>query len=205
MATPGPCTCYDPMIYGVGIAVFPWLAPTTVNPITTYELTIVQSGIPTRILNVPAENEFTSYEAKELLPGIVVNASVKASCDGGTSWGPTTSFSPAIPINIPVDPPTSITATMDPDTQNVTVTWTAPAVKPLGLAHFYVESVANNPYVPVYGCNTADLSVFTYTFTELNRGFSYYFQVRVVNNAGQSPVTKTTDPIYLYMDLIQRI
>lgn len=195
MATPGPCTCYDPMVIGVGTLVFSWFAPTSETPVTTYTLTIVQEGIPTRIIEVPAEDEFTPYEAKELLPGVVVNASVKASCDGGTSWGPSTAFPPAIPINIPVDPPASINATLDPATLNVTVTWTAPAVEPLGLAHFYVESVANNPYVPVYGFNTADLNLFTYTFTELSRGFSYYFQVRVVNNAGQSPGTKTTDAI----------
>lgn len=194
MSLPGPCTCYDPMIYGVGIAVFPWLAPTTVNPITTYELTIVQAGIPTRILNVPAENEFTSYEAKELIPGVVVNATVRASYDG-VSWGPSTSFPPATPINIPVDAPSSITATLDPTTLEVTVTWTAPAVEPLGAAHFYVESVANDPYVPIYGFNTADLNLFTYTFTQLSRGYSYYFQVRVVNNAGQSPATRTTEAI----------
>jgi hypothetical protein len=197
MATPGPCTCYDPMVIGVGTLVFSWLPPTSEDPITNYELTIVQEGIPTRVIEVSAEDEFISYEAKELVPGVVVNASVKASSDNGVSWGPTTSFPPATPINIPVDPPTSITATMDPDTLNVTVTWTAPVVEPLGLAHFYVESVANNPYVPVYGCNTADLSVFTYTFTQLSRGFSYYFQVRVVNNAGQSPDTKTTEPIVI--------
>jgi hypothetical protein len=204
MDIPGSCICNDPMVFRVGTLVFSWSGPQTDTPITTYELQIVQEGaVPITIQVVPEEDDVTIYQVSNLIPGIVVDAAVRASNDNGNTWGPYTSFPPATPINIPVDPPASITATMDPDTLNVTVTWTAPAVEPLGLAYFYVESVANSPYVPIYGLNTADLSVFTYTFTQLNCGFSYYFQVRVTNNAGQSPAAKTTEAIEIPLALTE--
>jgi len=178
------------MITGSLKVTFMWQAPEQDGgaPITTYQLILTPAERSPVVVVLSGEQ--TTYEASELEEGIAIEASVKASNDNGVSYGPELVFSPIIPIQAPSEAPASATASIiSPGV--VEISWTAPAVEPLGAGYYLVTSESNNAADTIIGLGTADLTQFTCQLAELNPSSTYTFSVVLVNGAGKSPAATT--------------
>jgi hypothetical protein len=191
MTTPGQCTCYEPMVFGIRTLIFSWSAPDSDIPLTTYRLDFTQGDI-VQTIDISANDVYMSYQLSNLLPNISVEATVKASNDNGETWGPESTFPSATPIDPPPAPPSSVIATLIPDTSYVKVDWTLPDILQSGISHYIVEAIPTYGVSIQYAYISNDLYDFTYTFTELSP-MEYYFTIKTENNAGRSdPIISNT-------------
>jgi hypothetical protein len=200
--TPGPCECYQPIISGPGSLLYSW-SPHRGDEITTYKFQYTQEGV-SQTVDISGEN--TSYEVSNLIIGVDVNATIKASNDNGETWGPEAAFPTAIAIDIPPAPPESATLSFVPNTRCIKVDWTLPAELPLGNSYYVVnaEPVTGQEGTK-YSYTSNGFYDLSYTFISLSQGITYYFTLKTVNEAGESqPLTTDTIevPIIPYMTVI---
>jgi titin len=184
---------------------FMYISPTTVtlswnapendggSPITTYLLSLTSDGQPTteQLLQAPQN----SYEVDNLVHGISVQATVKASNNDGITYGPEFMFAPIVPILPPSSPPASAEASAT--VQGVaTISWTPPETAPEGYAYYLIVSQSSNPSDPSVGFGTRDMTQLSCTLSELNPSSEYSFTVQIVNQVGRSPVTTTNTIVF---------
>lgn len=185
--TPGPCICYDPTISGVGSLLYTWYSQDR-EIITTYKFQYTQNDISQTI---DLSNENMSYELTNLLSGINVDATIKASSDNGQTWGPEVSFSPAIPINAPPDPPESATIYIIPNTCFIKLDWKVPIEYPLGDSHYVVVAEPATDKGSKFTYISTGLYDLSYTFISLLSGAKFYFTLKTVNQVGESQLITT--------------
>lgn len=172
-----------------------WGAPVNNGglPITNYLLTLTPSiGLPTTHSVDASSNSFI---VENLQTGVNIGATVKASNDNGSTYGPELTLPTIIPIVIPTSPPASAQAIgIAPGI--IDVSWTASVIAPEGSGYYMVLSVSSNPNDPIIGHGTADLTVTSCRLTELNPQSEYYFNIKIINPIGNSPdaITNTVLP-----------
>ena len=171
-----------------------WAAPENDGgaPITTYMVSLTPDGQPTveHLVEAPSQ----SYNDNSLVHGINVQATVKASNDGGQTYGPEFVFPLIVPLAIPSAPPASAEAApLEPGTASIT--WTPPEVAPEGNPYYSVMSKSSNPNDPSVGFGT-DIANLSGILTGLNPQSEYSFTVEVVNQVGRSPVVTTNTIIF---------
>ena len=162
-------------------------------PITTYKVSLTPNGQATveHLVEAPLQ----CYSDNSLVHGITVQATVKASNDGGQTYGPEFVFPLIVPLAIPTSPPASAeAAALEPGTASIT--WTAPEIAPEGYAYYSVMSKSSNPSDHSVGLGTADMLQVSCTLTGLNPDSEYSFTVEVVNQVGRSPAAETNTFVF---------
>lgn len=162
-------------------------------PVTTYLLSLTPDGQPT--IEHSIEFPVQCYVLHGLVHGIDVQATVKASNDGGQTYGPEFVFPLIVPLAAPTVPPASAEAApLEPGTASIT--WTPPEVAAEGNAYYLVMSKSSNPSDPSVGLGTANMEQVSCILTGLNPESEYSFTVEVVNQVGRSPVVTTNTIIF---------
>jgi hypothetical protein len=172
-----------------------WAPPTDDGgtPITTYMLSLTPDGQPTTEHQIQAPGQY--YELTDLVHGIVNQATVKASNDGGNTYGPEFIFAPIVPLLPPTSPPTSAEAVLL-ESNAVTISWTPPETAPEGYAYYFVQSQSSNSSDPSIGFGTADITQLSCELSGFNIRSRYSFTVQVVNNVGRSPTAVTNTIVF---------
>jgi hypothetical protein len=170
-----------------------WIAPEDDGgaPITTYMLSLTPDEQPTNdhILQAP-----TQFYELALVYGINIQATVKASNDNGTTYGPEFVFPLIVPILPPSPPASAEAAALEPGTASVS--WTAPEVAPEGNAHYLVLSVSSNSSDPTAGHGTMGMEEHSCVLTGLNPESEYHFTVEIINEVGRSPAAITNTIVF---------
>lgn len=201
MTAPGPPIPYSaPVQIADRTLRFLWSLPTEVGsaPITTYELSVfsVTEGERQYRLNtgaiqllLPGNEMF--YDASGLTNGHVYMSGVRASNDGGVTWGPVASFVPQHPIPPPATPVQHAIAYRIAS-NTAMVVWSPPIEPPdPDTAYYYVETVSNQAGDEVLANRTADLNTYRLNLSGLNPTSLYVARVYVKNLPGQSPAFTT--------------
>jgi predicted phage tail protein len=189
--TPDPCICYDPTISGPNSLLYTWYSKDH-DIITTYRFQYTQGGVSQ---TVDLSNENMSYDLSNLLSGVNVDATIKASNDNGQTWGPETAFPTSIPINAPPEPPESATIYIIPNTYLVKLDWTVPKEYPLGNSHYVVVAEPATDKGSQFTYISNGLYDLSYTFISLLPGAKFYFSLKTVNQVGESQplITETIE------------
>jgi hypothetical protein len=165
---------------------FFWQSPVDSGsaPIDKYELKIVpdEGASSTFIIDAPTN----SYTVMSLKENVSVKAYVKASNDGGVSYGPEFEFQPVKPLVAPSQGPSSASAKVK-SAGIATVSWVAPQIDLKSKAYYSITSQSSKETDPVIGCAVLDLTKSSCELTGLNTTSTYTFNIKVVNNAGESP------------------
>lgn len=162
------------------------------SPITTYLLSLTPDNQPTSEHEIAAPT--LTYPLTGLVHGISVQATVKASNDGGVTYGPECIFPLIIPILPPSSPPATAEAVVI-GPGSVTVSWTPPEIAPEGYGYYIVTSQSSNPDDPSNGYSTIDMTELSCVFNQLNQSSEYSFKVKIINQLGTSPATVTNTVI----------
>jgi hypothetical protein len=172
-----------------------WTPPTDDGgaPITTYLVSLTPDGGPTAEHVVQAPN--TSYQDTVLVHGIVNQATVKASNDGGATYGPEFIFDPIVPLLPPSSPPATAEAVLL-ESNAVSISWTPPETAPEGYAYYLVQSQSSNSSDPTGAFGTADMTQLSCELSGFNINSQYSFTVQVVNQVGRSEVTTTNTIVF---------
>jgi hypothetical protein len=178
------------MITGPNTITFGWQTPQDDGgaPITTYSFTMTPEGGSPQTSTLLASE--TCYEATELVTGVAIQATVKASNTNGASYGPEYNFPIATPIVAPSIAPHSATAVVV-SSGVAEVAWEPATVQPQGSAYYLITSQSSNTSDPIISLGTQDLTQVSCHLCELNPDSDYVFHVSIVNGAGQSPSTTT--------------
>jgi hypothetical protein len=179
------------MMLGPLKVMFAWQPPEEDggSPITTYSFSMTPQGGETQTHSLDVSTPY--YEADNLTDNLPIQATVKASNDNGTSYGPEFTFDPVTPIIAPPAPPaTASAAAVSPGTAQIT--WEAPAIPAQGTCcYYFVMSESSNPADPSIGLATQDLTQTSCELSSLNPASEYTFTVRIINSAGRSDTTRT--------------
>lgn len=161
-------------------------------PITTYMVSLTPDGQPTveHLVEAPSQ----CYSDNSLVHGINVQATVKASNDGGQTYGPEFVFPLIVPLAAPSAPPSSAEA-VALERGTASITWTPPEVAAEGNAYYSVMSKSSNPSDPSVGLGT-DIVNLSGVLTGLNPDSEYSFTVEVVNQVGRSPAATTNTIVF---------
>jgi hypothetical protein len=169
---------------------FYWQAPmdTGSAPITTYELKVTpeQGSVQTFTIEAP----MTSYTVNNLAENVSVQGSVRASNDGGATYGPEMMFESVKPIVAPTATVTNVVAKVS-SPGIVTVTWEGVTIDPSVRSYYLVTSKSSKTTDPTIGFATRDLIQNHCEINGLNVTSTYTFTVCVVNNAGQGPTASS--------------
>jgi hypothetical protein len=157
-------------------------------PITTYMVTMTPDGQPTTEHLVQAPEH--TYIITDIVYGISIQATVKASNDGGNIYGPEFRFPLIVPILPPQSPPASAEAA-PLESGTASISWTAPEVAPEGNARYFIMSVSSNLSDITASLETADMAQLNCILNGLNPESEYHFTVQVVNQVGSSTATNT--------------
>ena len=168
-----------------------WVVPENDGgaPITTYLVALTPDTEPTtyHVIQSPANY----YELNTLVHGINVQATVTASNDDGTTYGPECVFPTIVPILPPQSPPTSAEAI--PESSGVaSISWQPPDTTPEGNPYYLVMSKSSNPNDPSIVLGTADMTQTSGTLSELNWQSEYFFTVEIVNAVGSAATVTNT-------------
>ena len=161
-------------------------------PITTYKVSLTPNGQATveHLVEAPLQ----CYSDNSLVHGITVQATVKASNDGGQTYGPEFVFPLIVPLAAPSAPPASAEAVaLEPGTASIT--WTPPEVAAEGNPYYSVISKSSNPNDPTVGFGT-DFMNLSGVLTGLNPESEYSFTVEVINQVGRSPAAITNTIVF---------
>jgi hypothetical protein len=161
--------------------------------ITTYMLSLTPDGQPTvnHLTNTPR----SSYTLDNLVHGINVNATVKASNDGGQTYGPEFVFPVIVPLAAPTSPPRFPSAVADGH-GIATISWQPPETPPEGAGYYLVMSVSSNPSDISIGYTTSDMSELSATITSLNPQSEYYFTIQIINQVGRTELVSTNTIVF---------
>jgi hypothetical protein len=203
MTAPGP-----PIPFSVPVQIadrtlrFIWTVPTSSGsaPITTYELSVFSVVEQEREYKfhvqalqflLPGNEMF--YDVSGLTNGHSYTGGIRASNDGGVTWGPEASFDaqhPIAPPSFPVQHAIAYRITGN----TATVTWVPPLQLPdPATAYYYVESQSNNAGDELLANRTADLNTYRLNLNGLNPASVYVARVYVKNLPGQSPAFTTNE------------
>jgi hypothetical protein len=168
-----------------GTLEYKWSAPTSGSP-NLYELALSGGG-------GTFTTSGTYYAVTGLTNGTIYTATVRASSDGGSTYGPTAAFRPFAPgSGVPGAPATATAVSLDSYTSAM-VSWTAPASSPDSPIFWYViTSSSNNGSDPVIKRTANGLTQTSLKITGLNPASTYTFNVQAVNCPGYGPATTTT-------------
>jgi hypothetical protein len=161
-------------------------------PITTYMVCLTPDGQSTVEHLVEGSSQY--YSDNSLVHGINVQASVKASNDGGQSYGPEFIFPLIVPVAAPPVP--TFPAAVADGPGIATISWQPPETPPEGVGYYLVTSVSSNPSDIPIGYGTADMTELSCTLTGLNPQSEYSFTVEVVNQVGHSPAATTNTIVF---------
>lgn len=161
-------------------------------PITQYLLLLTPDNQPTIEHEIQAP--ITYYNLDTLVHGTNVSATVKASNDGGITYGPEGVFPLIVPL-LPPMPPTSAEAVLL-ESNAVTISWTPPETAPEGYAYYFVQSQSSNSSDTSIGLGTADMSQLSCELSGFNLKSQYTFTVQVVGQIGRSEVTTTNTIVF---------
>lgn len=164
-----------------GTLEYKWAAPTSGTP-NLYELELSGGG-------GTFTTSGTYYAVTGLTNGTLYTATVRASSDSGSTYGPTASFRPFAPGNgVPGAPATATAVSLDSYTSAM-VSWTAPASSPDSPIYWYVITSPEDSSIK----RTANgLTQTSLKITGLNPLSNYTFNVKAVNCPGYGPATTTT-------------
>lgn len=169
---------------------FFWHAPIEPGsaPIDKYELKVVpdEGASSTYIIDAPN----SSYTLMNLKQNVSVKAYVKASNDGGVSFGPEFEFSPVKPLVAPSEAPSSVSVKVK-SAGTVEISWVAPQIDLNSKAYYSITSESSNETDPIIGNVVLDLTKTSCEITGLNALSQYKFNIKLVNNAGESPSATT--------------
>ena len=195
MPTPSAPKCGG-IMYGNETTVFIiWDAPEDDGgaPVTKYLLSLTPDGQPTvnHLINTPS----SSYTLDNLVHGINVNVTVKASNDGGEIYGPEFVFPVIVPLAAPTSPPRFPSAIAD-GPGIATISWQPPETPPEGAGYYLVMSVSSNPSDISIGYTTSDMSELSATITSLNPQSEYYFTIQIINQVGRTELVSTNTIVF---------
>lgn len=201
MTAPGPPIPFSaPVQIADRTLRFLWSVPASSGsaPITTYELSVFsvtegqrQYRLNTAAIQLLLPGNEMFYDAPGLTNGHIYMSGVRASNDGGATWGVEAPFE----AQHPIPPPSSTVehAIAYRITGNTaTVVWVPPLQLPdPDTAYYYVETQSNNPDDEVLANRTADLGAYKLSLSGLNPASVYVARVYVKNLPGQSPAFMT--------------
>lgn len=170
-----------------------WAAPENDGgaPLTNYLLTLTPN-------NQEPEEHFIDVPVmsfSKLIECTSIQATVKASNNNGTTYGPEYTFPLITYIIPPFSPPSSAeAAALEPGIASVS--WTAPEVAPEGTAYYMIKTISSSPSDPILMFRTDNITQLSYTIPELNPESSYYFTVEVQNQLGTSPAAITNTIVF---------
>lgn len=170
---------------------FYWQAPSDIGsaPINKYEIKILPEGGSASTYSV--DETVNSYTVMNLAEDVAVYASVRASNDGGVTYGPELKFEPIKPLVAPVHAPLAPSAKVI-KAGVVKVSWTLPPIDTNAKGYYMVTSQSSKPSDPVIGATTRDFRETSCELSGLNTTSMYTFSVVSVNNAGKSPASVTS-------------
>jgi len=178
----------DMRIAGDKQVLYAWREPADffTNPVTHYKLTVTsQNGMPREFIT---DLMTIGKVVEDLEPNIPLVATVAASADEGQTWGPEAVFDPITPVESPKAPLTNVMAAAA-GYGVATITWTVP-IETIG-AIIQIQSVSENPVVPVQGRIIQDIQSGSAEFPGLDPNSVYRFSVTLRNLAGESPAVQT--------------
>jgi hypothetical protein len=156
------------------------------TPVTHYKLIVTpQNGVAREFVT---DLMTIGKLVEDLEPNIPVNATVAASADEGQTWGPEAVFDPITPVESPKAPLTNVIA-LASEYGVATITWSAPIE--ISDAIIQIQSVSENPDVPVQGRIVQDIQSGSAEFSGLDPNSVYRFSVVLRNLAGESPAVQT--------------
>ncbi len=179
---------HNPRIAGDRQVLYAWREPADffTNPVTHYKLTVTpQNGTPREFIT---DLMTIGRLVEDLEPNVPVTATVAASADEGQTWGPEAAFEPIIPLESPKAPLTNV-ITVASGYGVATITWSVPI--DMGTAVIGIQSVSENPDVPVQARIVQDIQSGSAEFPELDPNSVYRFSVALRNLAGESPAVQT--------------
>lgn len=156
-------------------------------PITQYLLSLTPDNQPTIEHEIQAP--ITYYNLDTLVHGTNVSATVKASNDGGITYGPEGVFPLIVPLLPPMPPATAEAVLLESNA--VSISWTPPETAPEGKAYYFVQSQSSNSSDTSIGLGTADMTQLSCELSGFNLKSQYTFTVQVVGQIGRSEVTTT--------------
>lgn len=172
---------------------FAWNPPSSNggSPITTYRLRL--NGGTAHDQTYAANVNLATVTG--LTNGISYTATLEASNDSGSTYGPAATFRTFQPGNGVPNQPATATATSGEDTTNAVVQWTAPSTLPDSTIFWYViVSQSNNPSDPIIKRTANGLIQSSLIISGLNPASNYTFKVYAVNCPGYSQ-PRTTNSI----------
>ena len=162
-------------------------------PITMYMASITPDGQPTTEHLVQAPEH--TYLITDIVYGVSIQAAVKASNDGGNTYGPEYRFPLIVPILPPQSPPASAEA-VPLELGTASISWTAPEVDPEGTARYFIMSVSSNPSDITASLETADMAQMNCILNGLNPESEYHFTVQILNEVGSSTAVSTNTIVF---------
>lgn len=179
---------------------FKWSPPTSAGsaPINLYSIEIYGSGGGLALGDAVNGSTFY-YKNPTIIPltnGELYFAIVKASNDGGFTYGPSASFRPFAPGSSVPGIPQSVSASRNAPFTSALVSWNTPAGSLDSPIFWYViVSSSNNPSDPVIKRTANGLTQTSLLVTGLNISSTYTFTVRAVNCPGYGPAVPTNSVV----------